>query len=102
MSFRLARAALDDLESIDDYTVKKWGVEQSDTYLAMLWATFERIAQTPSRWRLRPELHPECRVCFAGSHAIFYCIRGDSIEVARVLHGTMDFSRHTDALFDDS
>jgi len=43
MSYRLARAALEDLKAIDDYTIEKWGVDQADAYLAMLWTIFERI-----------------------------------------------------------
>ncbi len=63
MTYHLAQAAIEDLESIDDYTVRTWGTEQADRYLAMLWATFEQIGANPSRWRLRPELHPDCRIC---------------------------------------
>jgi len=99
MKFSIARAALADLESIDDYTVRKWGTEQADRYLAMLWATFERIAQAPTRWRQRPDIHPDCRICTAGRHAILYRIREENIEIARVLHDAMDFPRHTQNLF---
>lgn len=44
MIFRLAHAAIEDLEAIDDYTVRAWDAGQADRYLAMLWSTFERIA----------------------------------------------------------
>ena len=101
MKYRIARAALADLESIDDYTVKKWGADQADRYLSMLWSTFERISQSPTRWRLRPEIHLDCRICIAGRHAILFRIRGDSIEIARVLHEAMDFPRHTKKLFSE-
>ena len=102
MIFRLAQAAIEDLESIDDYTVRTWDADQADRYLAMLWATFEQIAKNPTRWRLRPELHPDCRICLAGRHAILFRVRDDHVEIARVLHDAMDFPRQTEDLFRES
>ena len=102
MTFRLAQAAIEDLESIDDYTLRTWDAEQADRYLAMLWAAFERIADNPTRWRLRPELHPDCRICLAGRHAILFRVRNDRVEIARVLHDSMDFPRHSEDLFLES
>jgi plasmid stabilization system protein ParE len=52
------------------------------------------VAQTPGRWRLRNELHPGCRICFTGRHAILYRIHEGRVEIARVLHDAMDFPRH--------
>ncbi len=102
MIVRLAQAAIEDLESIDDYTVRTWDADQADRYLDMLWATFEQIAKDPTRWRLRPELHPDCRICLAGRHAILFRVRDDRVEIGRVLHDAMDFPRHTEELFRES
>ncbi len=102
MTFHLAHAAIADLESIDDYTLRAWDAHQADRYLAMLWATFERIATDPARWRRRPELHPDCRVCLAGRHAILFRVKNGRVEIARVLHDAMDFKRHAEGLFEES
>ncbi len=102
MTCHLAQAAIEDLESIEDYTVRTWGAEQADRYLAMLWATFEQIGANPSRWRLRPELHPDCRLCLAGRHAILFRVRDERVEIARVLHDAMEFPRHAEGLFRES
>lgn len=102
MTFRLAQAAIEDLESIDDYTFRTWDAAQADRYLAMLWATFESIADNPTRWRLRPALHPDCRICLAGRHAILFRVKNDRVEIARVLHDSMDFLRHSEDLFQES
>jgi toxin ParE1/3/4 len=99
MKFRLSNATLKDLDCIHDYTVEKWGKEQAERYLAMIWSSFERIAESPSRWRLRPEIHPECRICFTGSHAILFRITDQSVEIARVLHDAMDFPRQMEDAF---
>lgn len=102
MTFRLAQAAIADLQAIDDYTVQTWSADQADRYLSMLWDTFEHIAADPVRWRLRPELHPDCRICVAGRHAILFRTKDDSVEIARVLHDAMDFRRHAEDLFQES
>jgi toxin ParE1/3/4 len=102
MTIRLSFSALGDLQEIDGYTAHQWGAEQADRYLAMLWDNFEKISQKPERWRLRPELHEECRICFAGRHAILFRIKEDHIEIGRVLHEAMDYPRHVERLFSDS
>ena len=82
--------------------MRAWDGDQADRYVAMLWATFEHIAENPTRWRLRPELHPDCRICLAGRNAILFRVRDDRVEIARVLHDAMDFPHHTEELFQES
>ena len=94
MRMRLSKLALGDLDSIYSDTVEKWGREQADRYVGAIWAAFEKVAQAPERWRLRAELHPGCRICFIGRHAILYRIHEGRVEIARVLHDAMDFPRH--------
>jgi toxin ParE1/3/4 len=94
MRIRLSKLALGDLDSIYSNTVETWGREQADRYAGDIWDTFEKIAQTPERWRLRDKLYPGCRICFTGRHAILYRIHQGRVEIARVLHDAMDFPRH--------
>lgn len=94
MRICLSKLALGDLDSIYSNTVAKWGHEQADRYLNDIWDTFEKITQTPERWRLRDKLHHGCRICFTGRHAILYRIHEGRVEIARVLHDAMDFPRH--------
>jgi len=98
MKFRLSYAALEDLDVIHNYTLSTWGEEQSEHYLSMIWTAFERIVKAPRQWRLRPEIHPDCRICFSGRHAILFRITVEKIEIAHSLHDAMDFPKHmTDA-----
>ena len=94
MRMRLSKLALGDLDSIYSRTVEKWGREQADRYVGDIWDAFEKVAQTPERWRLRNELYPGCRICFIGRHAILYRIHEGRVEIARVLHDAMDLPRH--------
>jgi toxin ParE1/3/4 len=94
MRMRLSKLALGDLDSIYSDTVEKWGREQADRYVGYIWAAFEKLARRPESWRLRNELHPGCRICFIGRHAILYRIHEGRVEIARVLYDAMDFPRH--------
>jgi toxin ParE1/3/4 len=94
VKIRISKLALGDVAEAVGYTIEQWGEKQADVYAARIWASFEQIAATPERWRLRDDVHPGCRICFSGRHAILYRIHEDRVEVARVLHGSMDFKRH--------
>lgn len=94
MRLRISKLALADVEEIFAYTAEHWGERQAERYTAQIWDCFEQIAAAPERWRLREDVHPGCRIGFSGRHAVLYRIRKGRVEVARVLHGAMDFSRH--------
>lgn len=94
MRLRLSKLAYADLDSIYTQTISKWGQEQADHYINALWDTLEQVATTPERWRPRDDLHPGCRICFRGRHAVLYRIHEGRVEIARVLHDAMDFPRH--------
>lgn len=94
MRLRLSKLAYADLEAVYAYTVRRWGSNQADIYLRQLWDALEAIVETPERWRLRDRVYPGCRVCVAGRHAILYRLNEHGVEVARVLHGSMDLPRH--------
>ncbi len=93
MKLLLTEAALDDLQSIRDYTLKTWGSEQEETYLNKLWSRIELIRSDPLRYRLRDELFPGCRIASEGRHVLLFRVSEDSLEIVRVLHSAMDFKR---------
>jgi toxin ParE1/3/4 len=94
MRLRLSKLAYDDLDSIYSYTLRHWGQEQADRYITQLWDSLETLAKVPERWRLREQLYPGCRVRITGKHAILYRIHEGRVEISRVLHGSMDFTRY--------
>jgi toxin ParE1/3/4 len=91
---KLAKLALADLNEIYARSVLQWGETQADSYVTDLWSTFDTISASPDRWRLRPEIHPDCRICFCGRHAILFRIHNGRVEIGRVLHDRMDYKRH--------
>jgi len=93
MELDLTDAALSDLRSIREYTLKTWGEEQEDRYLDELWARFEQILDDPNRWRFREDLFPRCQLAAQGRHVILFRVEGQALQVVRILHSAMDFNR---------
>lgn len=97
MKLTFTHAALADLRSIRAYTLEAWGVEQEERYLNRIWAKLDSIRLDPVRYRLRPDLFPQCRVAAEGKHVILFRSGGASVEIVRVLHAAMDFKSRLEA-----
>ncbi|NRB73345.1 MAG: type II toxin-antitoxin system RelE/ParE family toxin [Verrucomicrobiales bacterium] len=93
MELVLTDAALSDLRSIREYTLKTWGEEQEDRYLNEMWARFEQILDDPDRWRFREDLFPRCQIAAQGRHVILFRVEEPALQVVRILHSAMDFNR---------
>jgi toxin ParE1/3/4 len=83
-----------DLKEISCYTDKKWGRQQHFNYLKQLKDRFAILAEKPWLGRLRGELFGSPYSYHEGRHVIFYRPIAGGIEILRVLHDSMDFSRH--------
>ena len=94
MELDLTHAALSDLQAIRNYTLQTWGEEQEDKYLDEMWTRFEEILSDPKRCRFREDLFPGCQLAAQGKHVILFRVEGEALQVVRVLHSAMDFSRH--------
>lgn len=94
MKLELTPAALDDLRSISVYTLERWGAAQEAAYLDHMWERFEAILADASSYRLRPDLFPGCQIASAGKHVILFRVNKGRLQVVRVLHSAMDFTRH--------
>ncbi|MDJ0683589.1 MAG: type II toxin-antitoxin system RelE/ParE family toxin [Alphaproteobacteria bacterium] len=90
---RLSPAAYADLKTIAAYTAKKWGADQRTRYLVKFDKIFIRLAEQPAMGRPRDALRPGYRSVSVGRHVVFYRILPDGVEVVRILHESMDFSR---------
>ncbi len=97
-SYRLSKLADQDLAEILRYTIQTWGMKQGASYLQLLTAVLNHIlnnAVLPGS-KSREDLARNCRAFRAAKHVIFYRVNGDTLEIARILHESMDFSRHID------
>jgi toxin ParE1/3/4 len=94
MKLVFSPAAISDLQSIADYTLDTWGVDQEALYLKGLWTKLEEIRTRPEACRIRTDLAIGCRSARHGKHVIFFMEEEDCIQVIRILHGAMDFDGH--------
>jgi toxin ParE1/3/4 len=95
-SYTLSRYAESDLASIFDFTLETWGEEQLHRYRALLEEALDKICRDPMSQRSKPrdELFKDCRSVYAGRHVILYRVKEKSVEIARVLHQSMELDRH--------
>lgn len=92
--YRLSEEAQNDLKEISRYTQENWGNKQAKYYLIELAAGFESLTQSPKLGKEREEIEKGLRSFPVARHIIFYRIGPECIEVARVLHVSMDIKRY--------
>ena len=93
---QLSRWAESDLANIFDYTLTTWGEQQFEKYRSLLEESFEDIAINPllPRSKDRKELFPGCRSLHVGRHVILYRVKDNAVQIARVLHDSMELELH--------
>lgn len=90
----VAPAAKNDLKEIYQYGLRQWGRAQSESYLSTIKNQFWLLTQQPLIGTERSELLPNTRSLPIESHALFYRVTANRVEVIRVLHGRQDPQRH--------
>lgn len=91
--FAFSPAALDDLDSIWDFTADKWSIEQADNYIEGIVDVCRDLAAGSKTGR-PVEIRSGYFKCRIESHVIFYRHNEARIEIIRILHGRMDSDRH--------
>jgi toxin ParE1/3/4 len=90
-SYILTRKAVEDLSKIWDYTFEVWSEAQADKYYFMIIDSCQELADNKVSGKFYPEVQDEILGYKIGQHIIFYRhVKGDKIEVARILHSRMD------------
>jgi toxin ParE1/3/4 len=88
--YKLTDAAKKDLRGISAYTKKTWCKEKEKAYREILRAALRVIAKAPKIGQKRDELAEGLRSFPDGSHIAYYVDKGKVIEIARILHPSMD------------
>jgi toxin ParE1/3/4 len=94
----LSERAKDDLLEICLYTLQTWGEDQLPTYQNLMEAAMQRIAKDPFTpgSKALDEIIQGCRTFRCGKHVLIYRVQSSQVAIARILHVSMDFSRHID------
>ena len=87
----LTNKAVEDLETIWNYTIEVWSENQAEIYYTLLIDSCQELAHKPSRGKSYDVVQQNILGFKTGQHIIFYRIIADKeIEVVRILHGMMD------------
>lgn len=91
MSFVLAAAARDDLDSIWDYLADEVSIEVADYVSNRILGELRSLANFPNRGHLRTDLTSK-NVSFykVFNYLIVYVAESEPLAVARILHGARD------------
>ncbi len=91
---RLRPAARKDIDDIWRYTSDMWSKRKANEYVRMLTGSLDVVDANPGLARLAGVGEPGLRKYVAGSHVIYFHIEPASIDVVRILHGSMDPKLH--------
>ncbi|RLL54068.1 type II toxin-antitoxin system RelE/ParE family toxin [Mariprofundus sp. EBB-1] len=90
---KLSDLAVADLVNIENYTAKTWGEAQADKYLAQLEQRINWLAGHVQLGRSREDIEYGLFSFPEGHHIVFYRLNGSLLEVARILHESMDVTQ---------
>ncbi|MDT0554466.1 type II toxin-antitoxin system RelE/ParE family toxin [Patiriisocius hiemis] len=87
----LRQKAIEDLNSIWDYTFEKWSEKQADKYYATVKMACNGIGDNPDIGKEYIEISETLLGLKSGKHIIFYQQTSNNrIELIRILHERMD------------
>jgi toxin ParE1/3/4 len=96
-NYYFSTAALQDINSINDYLLETYESKLADQFLDALLRKCDRLVQFPQMERSRSELSMNLRSFPLQDYLIFYRVNSDEIEIVRVVSGYQDLS----ALFEE-
>ncbi|SMH50688.1 type II toxin-antitoxin system RelE/ParE family toxin [Mesorhizobium australicum] len=93
-ALRLRPAARKDIREIWDYTSRTWSRAKANEYVRMLTGSLNVVDVNPGLARPAGIGEAGLRKFVAGSHVLYFHIEPESIDVVRILHGSMDPKLH--------
>jgi toxin ParE1/3/4 len=87
-------AAEADIEAIAEYTLRVWGEEQREFYLALLEECCEGIIPTRLHFARPVPHYPTLRSWRVEHHVVYFRRSQDGIEIVRILHERQVPARH--------
>lgn len=92
---QLSQDAESDFDNIADYTLENWGAVQLLSYMAELKKTVYSLETKPEKKGIsRADLKEGLRsIPHQNHYHIFYRVRGETVEIIRILHQSMNWQR---------
>lgn len=88
--------AISDLNAIRDYSRREWGREQALKYIRAMHRAVRESAKAPMATAPADHIKPGYRKINVGSHLILFRISGTTMEIARIMHASMDIPAQLD------
>ena len=89
MKLRISGQAKEDLVELWEY-IATHDEFAADRYLDQLRQRVLELLHHPHLGRMRPEIHGGIRSLLFRNHLIFYRVEKSTIQILRILHGSMD------------
>lgn len=97
MKYTISEKANEDINTIWEYTLENWSIEQADRYYNLIIDEIEYLSKNAKSGKSIDYVRKGYRVSTVKSHLIFYKLREDNyIEVIRILHQRMDIDNRLD------
>lgn len=97
----LGKLAEADLVNVAVWTAENFGAKQADAYVDAILDTIDELsAGEPARSKARDEIAPGIRTLHMakpgrrGRHLLVYLVADDVLTIVRILHDSMEVSRH--------
>ncbi len=92
--YRLSEESVIDVESIYEYGIGKFGLNQAQTYVRELHKLLQTLADNSNIGHDASEFFPLLKRFVYRSHTIFYLGTDSGVLIARILSQSMDYERH--------
>jgi len=96
MNFKITQAAYHDLDDIWFYTFENWSENQANKYFESIIQEIELMCENPKKAKKMSKIKSDFFYFRTLSHYVFFKFGDDEIEIIRILHKRMDFSKHLD------
>jgi len=91
--YTLSQKAQEDIESIYDFGLQKFGKDQAIDYLMEMRSYFELLLRNTEIGKQRNEIKQGLYSFPYVSHIIFYRLFKNHIRIVRILHGSRDLNK---------
>ena len=89
MKLQISQPAREDLVDIWEF-IAEHDELAADRYIGHLRLRARELVRYPHLGRMRRKIHPGIRSLLFRNHLIFYRVKKVSIQILRILHGSMD------------
>ncbi len=93
-NYKLSEESVIDVENIYEYGVRRFGLDQAQTYVTELHKLLQTLVDNSNIGHDASEFFPLLKRFVYRSHTIFYLGIDSGVLITRILSQSMDYERH--------